>query len=180
MTANKCSVNHFYGAVVLSLIVVSGWEDGEYGLWCYTHNRNTDMNFWPRLQMERDSGSMGRECRLSHSIAACSLGINPWCVVCYVSTLYDLPGTLVWSGYWIVRSSYYWTWFSSLSLNIDHSIRYISTEIKRSQKACDFLVFERHFHKNKKALLVSIWQLNEPGDRFTMVEGHRNYSDQSG
>ncbi len=46
MKENVCSVNHFFAVVVLSVTVASGWEFGEYGMWCYTYNRNTYMNFW--------------------------------------------------------------------------------------------------------------------------------------
>ncbi len=99
MKENVCSVNHFFAAVVLSITVASGWEYGEYGMWCYTYNRNTDTEFWPTLQMERDRGSRGRECRTSHSITTCSLGIDPRCVVCClcvcVCRLSDPPGPLV-------------------------------------------------------------------------------------
>ncbi len=114
MKENVCSVNHFFAAVVLSVTVASGWEFGEYGMWCYTYNRNTDTEFWPTLQMERDRGSWGRECRTSHSITTCSLGIDPRCVVCClcvcVSRLSDPPGPLVWSVYWMVKSSCYESW----------------------------------------------------------------------
>lgn len=180
MKENACSVNHFFAVVVLSLTVASGWEYGEYGLWCYTYNRNTYMNFWPTLQMERDRGSRGRECRTSHSITTCLLGIDPWCVVCVCVCVQALRFSWPFGVECLLNSKEQLLWNLIRSLSAVVVAVWFQLRCYNHKKLVTFLVFERHFHKNKNAFLVSIWQLNQPLDWFIMVEGPHNCSDQSG